>query len=179
LLPPANIFGRSWQSLRRRQVEERRRAAREPLLALPHQFAGHALPDATAPAEAWDDFFMTWKVWAEAARVAGLVVSCEQRVAQLPGAEACNRKLAEIQQIIERTTCEWMAWAADVLPNLLSPADREALANLRAGIQNWGASRFARELRKHFPLMLRAFPLRPVSNLSARGALPLVPGCSI
>jgi very-short-patch-repair endonuclease len=69
-----------------------------------------------------------------------------------------------------------MAWPAGGLPNPLTPAEREALANLRAGIQNWRATRFGRELRKHFPLILRAFPLWSVSNLSARGALPLVPG---
>ena len=87
-----------------------------------------------------------------------------------------QRKLAEVQQDIEKTTGEWMAWAAGGLPNLLLPAEREVLANLRAGIQNWGATRFARELSKHFPLILRAFPLWSVSNLSARSALPLVPG---
>jgi hypothetical protein len=69
-----------------------------------------------------------------------------------------------------------MAWAAGGLPNPLAPAEREALANVRAGIQTWGAARFVRELSKHFPLILRAFPLWSVSNLSAHGALPLVPG---
>ena len=68
-----------------------------------------------------------------------------------------------------------MAWAAGGLPNSLAPTEREVLANLRAGIQDWGASRFARELSKHFPLILRAFLLWSVSNLSARATLPLVP----
>jgi hypothetical protein len=63
-LPPSNIFQRLWQLLRRRQVKAGRRAACEPLLALPNSFVDHALPDATAPAEAWDDSFTTWKAWA-------------------------------------------------------------------------------------------------------------------
>ena len=175
-LLPSNVFQRLWHSLRRHQVEARRRAAREPLLALPNPFLDRALPDSGAPTEAWNDFLTTWKTRAEAARVVGLVESCEERVAQLPGAEEYNRKLAEVQHDIEKTTGEWMAWAAGGLPNLLAPAEREALANLRAGIQNWGPTRFARELRKYFPLILRAFPLWSVSNLSARSALPLVPG---
>jgi len=175
-LLPSNVFARLWQSVRRRQVEARRRAIRGPLLGMPNPFPNRAFPDAGAPAEAWDDFFAIWKMWAEAARVEGLLTSCEQRVAQLPVAEECNRKLAEIQQDIEKTTHEWMAWAAGGLPNPLLPTEREILANLRAGVQNWGATRFARELSKHFPLILRAFPLWSVSNLSARGALPLVPG---
>ena len=33
-----------------------------------------------------------------------------------------------------------------------------------------------RNLKQHFPLIMRAFPLWSVSNLSARSALPLVPG---
>jgi very-short-patch-repair endonuclease len=176
LHPPANIFERLWHSFRRRQVEARRRAIRGPLLAMPNPFPDRAFPDPGAPAEVWNDFFTMWKIWAEAVRVARLVVSCEQRVAQLPRAEDCNRKIAEVQQTIEKTTHEWMAWAAGGLPNPLAPAEREALANLRAGIQNWGPTRFARELHKHFPLILRGCPLWSVSNLSARSALPLVPG---
>jgi hypothetical protein len=129
---------RLWHSLRRRQLEARRRATRQPLLGLPNPFPDRALPNGAASTEAWNDFFPTWKVWAEAARVAGLVASCEQRVAQLPKAEECNRKLAGAQQDIEKTTHEWMAWAAGGLPNPLAPAEREVLANLRAGIQNWG-----------------------------------------
>lgn len=172
---PSNVFVRLWHSLRRRQLEARRRETCQPLLGLPNPFSDRALPNETAPIEAWNDFFTTWKVWAEAARVAMLVVSCEQRIAQLPKAEECNGKLAEVQHDIEKTTREWMAWAGGGLPNPLTPAEREALANLRAGIQNWGASRFVRELNKNFPLILRAFPLWSVSNLSARSALPLVP----
>jgi very-short-patch-repair endonuclease len=176
LLPPSNVFQRLWHSLRRRQRGAERRAICEPLLALPNPFPDRALPDAAAPAEAWDDFFTIWKVWAEAARLTRLVRSCEQRIVQLPTAGECSRRLAEAQRDIEETTREWMVWAAGGLPNTLIPAEREALANLRAGIQNWGPDRFARELRKHFPLILRAFPLWSVSNLSARSALPLVPG---
>jgi very-short-patch-repair endonuclease len=172
----SNMFAWLWHSLRWRQVEARRRAACEPLLALPNPFPDRVLPNTEAPAEAWNDFLITWKTWAEAARVVALLESCEERIAQLPSAEEYNRKLAEVQQDIEKATGEWMAWAAGGLPNLLAPADREALANLRAGIQNWGPIRFARELRKYFPLILRAFPLWSVSNLSARSALPLVPG---
>jgi hypothetical protein len=42
----------------------------------------------------------------------------------LPVAEECNRKLAEVQQDIEKTTHEWMAWAAGGLPNPLIPTER-------------------------------------------------------
>jgi very-short-patch-repair endonuclease len=146
------------------------------LLALPNPFPDRALPDAAASAEAWNEFFTMWKAWAEVARLTKLVHRCEQRIVQTPATEECSRKLAEAQQDIEETTREWMAWAAGGLPNPLTPAEREALANLRAGIQNWGPDRFARALREHFPLILRAFPLWSVSNLSARSALPLVPG---
>ena len=72
-LLPSNVFVRLWHSVRRRQVEARRRAIREPLLAMPNPFPNRALPDAGAPAEAWNDFFAMWKMWAEAARVEGLV----------------------------------------------------------------------------------------------------------
>ncbi|MHC1768177.1 MAG: magnesium chelatase domain-containing protein [Verrucomicrobiia bacterium] len=176
LAQPANILQRLWHWLRRDQIAANRMAAREPFGSLPPAFTDRSLPDAQTPAEAWSDFFSVWSAWAEAARVAALAHSCEQRIAQLPEAEACNRRLAHAQQAIEQSTREWMIWAAGGLPNTLSPADRESLANLRAGIQNWGPDRFARELRQHFPLILRAFPLWSVSNLSARSALPLVPG---
>ena len=176
LRQPANLLERIWHFFRRRYIEERRFAAREPLLALPNPFADRVLPDAAAAFDAWADFLAIWKTWAEAARMLTLLHECERRVAQLPSAEECNRQLAEAQRVIEKTTSEWMAWAAGGLPNPLTPAEREALANLRAGIQNWGADRFAKELRSRFPLMLRAFPLWSVSNLSARSALPPVPG---
>jgi very-short-patch-repair endonuclease len=173
---PSNVFARLWYLLRQRHVEARRRTVRDQLLTLPSPFPDRALPDAGAPAKAWNDLFAMWKTWAEATHVVGLVESCEQRITQLPNAERCNCKLVEVHQDIEKTTSEWMAWAAGGLPNPLAPAEREALANLRAGIQNWGPTRFGRELRKHFPFILRAFPLWSVSNLSARSALPLVPG---
>jgi very-short-patch-repair endonuclease len=176
LARPGGLFQKLWHSLRRSQVEARRKAAREPLLSFPRPFAGRTLPDAEATGDTWNDFFTTWKAWAEAARVAALVRSCEQRIAQLPRAEDCNRRMVNAQQGIEEKTGEWMRWAAGGLPNLLAPADREALANLRAGIQNWGANRFAKELKQHFPLIMRAFPLWSVSNLSARSALPLLSG---
>jgi hypothetical protein len=175
LIQPQNLLQRLWHSLRRRQVEARRQAALDPLLSLPSPFTDRGLPHAEDAANAWNDFFATWKTWAEAARVAALVRNCEQRIAQLPQAEDCNRRMAATQHGIEERTCEWMGWAAGGLPNSLAPADREALANLRSGIQNWGPDRFGKELKKHFPLIMRAFPLWSVSNLSARSALPLVP----
>ena len=176
LAQPCGLFQKLWHSLRRSQIETRRQAAREPFLSFPLPFAGGILPDAGATGDAWNEFFTTWKRWAEAARVGVLVRNCEQRLAQLPRAEDCNRRMASAQQGIEEQTGEWMRWATGGLPNSLAPADREALANLRAGIQNWGPDRFGKELKRHFPLIMRAFPLWSVSNLSARSALPLVPG---
>jgi len=176
LAAPSTLLGRLWHKLRRRHFEERRRAARAPLVPLPSPFPDRCIPESAAPAAAWNDFFVSWKASAEASRLSKLIHSCEQRLAQIPPAEQSNRRLADAQRGIEQTTGEWMAWAAGGLPNPLTPFDREALANLRAGIQNWGPDRFGRELRQHFPLILRAFPLWSVSNLSARSALPLVPG---
>jgi very-short-patch-repair endonuclease len=176
LLPPSNIFQRLWRSLRQRQVAARQRAAREPFLALPNPFPDRTLPDAVAPIDAWNDFLQVWQAWADAVRLTKLVHTCEQRIVQLPTAEEYDKRVEKTQRAIEETTREWMAWAAGGLPNLLTPTEREALANLRAGVQNWGPDRFARELRKHFPLILRAFPLWSASNLSARSALPLAPG---
>ena len=176
LAPPRGLLQKLWHAIRRNRVEARRKAAREPLLLLPLPFADRTLPDASAPADGWSDCFATWKAWAEASRVLALVRGCEQRLAQLPRSEDCNRRMESAQQAIEELTGVWMRWAAGGLPNTLAPADREALANLRAGIQNWGADRFAKELKRHFPLVMRAFPLWSVSNLSARSALPLVPG---
>lgn len=176
LTQPTTLAQRLWHWFRRTQIEARRKAACEPLGLLPLPFADGGLPDARAPAEAWDDCFSVWLTWAEAARLAALARSCEQRIAQLrQQPEDCNRRLANIQNAIEQLSREWMEWAAGGLPSTLSPADREALANLRAGIQNWGPDRFARELKERFPLILRAFPLWSVSNLSARSALPLLP----
>lgn len=176
LAPPCGVLQKLWRSIRRNQAEARQKAAREPLLSLPLPFADRTLPEASAPAEAWSDCFTTWKAWAEASRVLALVRSCEQRLAQLPRSEDCNRRMDGAQHAIEELTGAWMCWAAGGLPNTLAPADREALANLRAGIQNWGADRFAKELKQNFPLVMRAFPLWSVSNLSARSALPLVAG---
>jgi very-short-patch-repair endonuclease len=126
--------------------------------------------------DAWNDFFGTWKTWAEAAGVATVTRDCELRIAQVPPAEDCNRRLATVQVGIEEVTREWLAWAAGGLPNLLTPANRQALANLRAGIQNWGLDRFAKELKQHFAFVLGAFPLWSVTNLGARRVLPLLPG---
>lgn len=172
---PTNIFQKMWHSLRRTQIEARRKVAREVFTSLPSPFTNRSLPDVQSPADAWDDFFTAWTTWSQAALVAALVRNCEQRIAQLPQADDCNLRLANAQKAIEERTREWMAWAAGGLPNTLSPADRESVANLRAGLQTWGPDRFARELKQHFPLILRAFPLWSVSNLSARSALPLLP----
>jgi very-short-patch-repair endonuclease len=176
LFQPDGFLQKLWHSLRRSQIESRRRAAREPLLSLPLPFTDRSLPDIQAPGDAWDDLFVAWKAWAEAVRVAADMRNCERRIAQLPRAEDCNRWLASVQERIEELTREWMAWVAGGLPNLLTPAERQTLSNLRAGILNWGPDRFAKELKQHFAFVLGAFPLWSVSNLSARSALPLVPG---
>jgi very-short-patch-repair endonuclease len=176
LLQPGGFLQKVWHALRRKQTESRRLAAREALLSLPLPFADRSLPDTQAPSDAWDDFFAAWKTWAEAARVVTIMRDCELRIAQLPQAGDCNRRLASVQGGIEELTREWMAWAAGGLPNLLTPANRQALSNLRAGIQNWGLDRFAKEVKRHFPLVLGGFPLWSVTNLAARRALPLVPG---
>jgi very-short-patch-repair endonuclease len=176
LVQPVGLLQRLWHRFLRNQIQERRKNARQPALSLPNPFTDRGLPEPGVGADAWNDFFTAWKTWAEASRVAGLIRICERRLAPLPQAEDCNRRLANAQEAIEEFTREWMRWAAGGLPNLLAPADREALANLRAGIQTWGSDRFAKELKQHFPVILRAFPLWSVSNLSARGALPLLPG---
>src|SRR5690606_20020566 len=44
---PSNVFVRLWHSLRRRQLEARRRATRRPLLGLPNPFSDRALPNET------------------------------------------------------------------------------------------------------------------------------------
>lgn len=176
LAVPKTFLGRLWQKLRPSYFEEQRRVARAPLMSVASPFPDRPLPSPLEPASAWGDFFSCWKNCAEAARLTSLIRNCEQRLAQMPPQESSTCQLAEVQESLEGMTRDWMGWAAGGLPNPLTPVDREALANLRAGIQTWGPDRFGRELRKHFPLILRAFPLWSVSNLSARSALPLVPG---
>ena len=175
LARPTGVLQKLWHTLRRGQVEARRKAARQPLLGLPILFGDRNIPDVNAGIVPWEEFFTIWTTWAESANVAKLLSNCERRLASLPKADDCNQRLARIQHDIEVLTSEWMAWAAGGLPSLLNPADRQALANLRAGIQNWGPDRFSKELKRHFPLILRVFPLWSVSNLSARSAIPLLP----
>jgi hypothetical protein len=49
LLQPAGFLQKVWHGLRRKQIESRRRAAREALLSLPLPFANRSLPDTQAP----------------------------------------------------------------------------------------------------------------------------------
>jgi very-short-patch-repair endonuclease len=175
LSSPNNLFQRIWRRLHRRRLASRHSAALNTLLNLPMPTADQLLPDLQTPITVWTDFFGIWHQWIEAAQVLALVRACEHGVAQLPTSNDCTQRLALAQQSLEKLTQEWMAWASGGLPNVLSPADRQAIANLRAGIQNWGVDRFAKELRQHFPLVLNAFPLWSVSNLSARSSLPLLP----
>ena len=121
LAQPRGLLQKLWHSFRRSQVEGRRKAAREPLLPLPLPFANRTLPDPGASSDTWNDFITTWKTWAEAARVAALVRSCEERIAQLPRAEDCNRRMENAQQGIQEHTGEWMSWAAGGLPKLACP----------------------------------------------------------
>ncbi len=176
LARPTGAFQKLWFMIRRDQVETRRKAARQVVLELPISFANRNTPDANAGFESWEEYFTVWKTWAESANLTKLLSNCEQRLAVLPKAEDCNQRLSRIQSDIEKLTTDWMSWATGGLPSVLNPADRQALANLRAGIQNWGQDRFSKELKRHFPLILRVFPLWSVSNLSARSALPLIPG---
>ena len=175
LVQPVGILQRLWHWLYQNQINERRKNARQSVLGFPNPFADRGLPDTEATFDAWTEFFRVWKGCAKASHLGALVRNCEQRIAQLPQSEDCNRRLTNFQQASEDLTREWMQWAAGGLPSSLTSADREALANLRAGIQTWGADRFAKELKKQFPLIMRAFPLWSVSNLSARGALPMIP----
>jgi len=172
---PANLLAKFWRWLHRREFAARLSAVFAVLASLPLPFADRPQPDSQSPIATWDEFFIAWQNWDEAARILTLVHGCEQGIARLPSAEECNGRLTLAQQQLEKLTQEWMTWAAGGLPNVITPSDRQALANLRAGIQNWGVDRFAKELRQHFPLVLNAFPLWSVSNLSARSAIPLLP----
>ena len=78
--------------------------------------------------------------------------------------------------MLERLTFEWMAKVSGGSFQPLAPEERQVLANLRAGIEVWGAKRFRRELQAHFGAVLRAFPLWAVSNLAAHSTLPLAGG---
>jgi len=117
LAQPVGILQRLWHSFRRTQVEAQRKVAREPLLSFPLLFADRVFPDVGATSDTWNDFFTPWKTLADAARISTLVRSCEQRIAQLPLAEDCNRRLLSAQQGIEEKTGEWMRWAAGGLPS--------------------------------------------------------------
>ena len=175
LAPAAHLLARLWRWLRRREFAARQATVFVVLVNLPSPFADRPLPDSQSHLTAWDELFAVWQNWAEAARLLALVRDCEQAIARLPSAEECNQRLTLAQKQLEKLTQDWMTWAGGGLPNVISPTDRQALANLRAGIQNWGVDRFAKELREHFPLVLNAFPLWSVSNLSARSAIPLLP----
>lgn len=171
-----NLMERLWRCCFRRAYEARIRRAAEPLMALPDPGGGVPRPTPLAGFEEWAPLFALWKPWAEAAVAHRALASCEERIAAMPSTETSERELRESQRLLEESTLRWLSWAGMSVTGQMSPEVREALANLRAGIQVWGVDRFAKEVREHFPLLLRAFPLWSVSNLSARTSLPLVPG---
>ena len=173
---PSNPVQIVWRWLCQKQLKTRRRSIYNSLVALPCPFIDGSWPTEEEPSAAWITYFATWKGLSAASQLTIAITQCEQRASQLPPHDGSSRRLTEAQVRIEEITRAWMQWAAGGLPNQLTPIDRTALSNLRAGIQNWGVERFKKELRLHFPLILRAFPLWSVSNLSARSALPMVPG---
>lgn len=173
---PKGLIQRLLFLVRKRSLRTRQLNALEKLTALPNPFKDRPIPVAGSDQDAWDNLFTTWRAWCDAFQLLVSLKACEKQIEQLPTSEECNLRLFRIQNHLERLTQEWLRWASSGLGTPLIAADRESLANLRAGIKNWGAARFARELRKHFPLILWTFPLWSVSNLSARSALPLAPG---
>jgi very-short-patch-repair endonuclease len=173
--PPTGWLVKLSRALRRRRIRARLDALRSALQRLPSVPGGESLPDATAAADAWRPLFASWRAAAEGAQLADTVREAEHRLIDLDGGERHTCELAEAQRGIESATRQWAVWASAGLPNPLTPQEREDLANLRAGVQIWGPDRCRRELRKSFRVVLRAFPLWSVSNLSARSALPLVP----
>jgi very-short-patch-repair endonuclease len=173
---PVGLLGKLLARIRKRKIGIRRSNARDSLSRFPTPFADRNVPFDADSSDAFSEFFLCWKRWAELAATSGRVRACEDRIAGMTQPSACNQGLAETQKSIEDLTRRWKEWASGGLAGGLSPSDREALANLRAGIKNWGTTRFADQLRRYFPLILRAAPLWSVSNLSARSALPLLPG---
>ncbi len=174
--PPSGLFEHLCRRLRGARFAKRRERACEPLRSLPIPFRDRNWPNDSSDLNEWKKWFAAWKSWAEAAEILERVRLSELELSELPTAEFLTRDIAAGQEALEELTRAWMQWAGGGgVSKALGPADREALANLRAGIQNWGARRFASELKRHFPQVLRAFPLWSVSNLSARTALPLVP----
>ncbi len=176
LKPPENLLGRLWRWVFQARYRARLEAARSALLSLPNPFEDRPLPENGAPIEAWDDLLRAWAAWCGASLLHPQLKKCESIIAALPTAEKFTTILGHSQSEAEGATRQWMAWAANGLPGVMEAAEREALSNIRAGIQTWGEARFAKNLRDHFPIILKAFPLWSVSNLSAKSTLPLVPG---
>ncbi len=172
---PVGIIEKLLASIRRRKIEHRRAMAHESLRRFPSPHAHRNVPLDADDSDVVRDLFQLWKRWAELVEVTVKVKACEDRIARMPPCNDCNERLGETQRTIEQLTKMWKEWASGGLPKCLNPSDREALANMRAGIKNWGPRRFADQLRRHFPLIMRAFPLWSVSNLSARSAIPLLP----
>jgi len=89
--------------------------------------------------------------------------------------EHCLRALSPAQRRAWRAGVDWLLERAAAGPS--DPAERTALADLRAAVASFGLERWGAVYRDHFPLLLRQRPLWACSNLSAPATLPRRAGC--
>jgi len=100
--------------------------------------------------------------------------TCEQALAALdpgPSDEAIATARDESTAALQRSL---RLAAGGVQP--VAQSDMAVLSNLRSAAANFGDTKFKRELDRHLPILLRAFPLWSVTNLSVRSCLPMQPG---
>jgi len=102
-----------------------------------------------------------------------------KRITQLPRSEDCNRRMASAKRGIEEQTGEWMRGPQAACPNTIAPADRKLLSKLTCRHSKLGTRpASAKELKRHFPLIMPGVSTLVRVDLSARSALPLCQDCS-
>lgn len=149
---------------------------RRHLAALPDPWSGRPLGDPLAlQAAQRSDAAAVWRLAARAGAAQRELAALIALLAALPANDGARDLLAahERAQTTARACLDRLAaGTATPLPEDL----RLDLANLRAGLANLGAERFAGAAARLLPAVLHAFPLWACTNLSAQSTLPLVPG---
>lgn len=123
-----------------------------------------------------DQRLATWQAIAEAAESTVRLREIETRLADHPPPDVDASIASEVSQLRTHVHDLLRLLAGGSGAVHIDQETRQRMRNLWAGMENFSGKRFNDQLRTEFPLILKAFPLWCVTNLSVKSAIPLIPG---
>jgi len=127
-------------------------------------------------ADEWDKAFDVWESLYAYYEIKNSLDAIRGKLQELLERDQTLEDLSKATQRSKDLNKELMEIIANGIPSVLAKEEQQRLYNLVSGMSNFGNTRWKKLFNESFDIVLKAFPLWAITNLSANRNLPLVPG---